>query len=100
MGEIIGSKVGKGGKIVYEVVVDYDEALQLKGHMKNIHVFSEDVSLISSNLSVRGKNDATKYFLVPKELRGGLRLSGSVKCAKIDLPSKTVFTFIVDKLGF
>ena len=31
MGSIVSSKIRNDGKVVFEVVVDYDEALQLQG---------------------------------------------------------------------
>jgi hypothetical protein len=100
MGTILSSKSAKNGKIVYEVLVDYEESLQLKGHVKNIHLFSEDVAEIKTNLSSRGKNEATKYFLIPRELRYNLKFTDNVRCQKIDTDSKTIFVYVVDKLGF
>ena len=39
MGNILGTKTTKEGKVIFEVELDYEEALQLKGYIKNIHVF-------------------------------------------------------------
>ncbi|MBW2984873.1 hypothetical protein KY361_07160 [Candidatus Woesearchaeota archaeon] len=100
MGSILSSKTTKDGKIVYEVVMDYDESLQLKGHIKNIHIFSEDVAEIRTNLSTRGKNEATKYFLIPRELRHNIKFTDKVRCQKLETESKIVFVYVVDKLGF
>jgi hypothetical protein len=100
MGSVISSKLTKNGKIVLEVELDYDESLELKGHIKNIHVFSEDVANIKTNLSGRGKNSATKYFLIPRELRKNVKISDGVKCQKIETDSKLVFIYVVDKLNF
>ncbi len=98
MGSILGSKITKDGKVVFEVIMDYEESLQLKGHIKNIHVFSEDVADIRTNLTGRGKNEATKYFLIPRELRKNIKLTDKVKCQKIETDSKIVFIYVVDKL--
>ena len=100
MGSIISSKTTKDGSIIYEVVMDYEEALQLKGHIKNIHIFSEDVIDIKTNLSSRGKNEATKYFLIPRELRKNVKFTDKVKCQKLETNSKTIFVYVVDKLRF
>ena len=97
MGKILNSKVTGDGKIVFEISVDYDEALQLKGHVKNVHLFSEDVSDIKSNISLRGKNEATKYFLIPKEIRKDLKFNTKVTCQKIEADTKTIFIYLVDK---
>lgn len=98
MGVILGTKTTKNNKVIFEVELDYEEALRLKGHVKNIHVFSEDAAEIKANLSQRGTNEATKYFLIPRQLRENLTFNEEVKCQKIDTDSKTTFIFVVDKL--
>ena len=100
MGSILSSKTAKDGKIIYEVVMDYEESLQLKGNIKNIHIFSEDVAEIKTNLSSRGKNEATKYFLIPRELRHNIKFTDKVKCQKLETESRIIFVYVVDKLGF
>jgi hypothetical protein len=100
MGSILNSKTTNDGKIIFEVLVDYDESLQLRGHIKNIHLFSEDAIDTDAKISLRGRNAATKYFLIPKELRKDLKLNTKVKCQKIESESKIVFVYVVDKLGF
>ena len=68
--------------------------------MDNIHVFSENVADVTTNISQRGKNEATKYFLIPRELRKGLKFSEkNITCQKIDTKSKTIFVYVIDKLG-
>jgi len=99
MATIIGSKTTKDGKIIYEVKTDYQESLQLKGHIQNIILFSEETAEKRTNLSGRGKNSATKYFLIPRELRQNIQFPQTVKCQKIETPTKTTFIYIVDKLG-
>lgn len=98
MGKVLSSKTTKEGKVIFEVELDYEEALQLKGHIQNIHIFSEDVADIKSNLSQRGKNDATKYFLIPRELRGELKFNEKVKCQKIVGNNKLIFIYVVEKM--
>lgn len=96
MGSIISSRVKDDGKVVFEVVIDSDEALQLKGNLNNIHIFSDDVIDIESNLAQRGKNEATKYFLVPKQVRKDLKISGAVRCQKFETKNKSIFIYVVD----
>ena len=98
MGKIVGIKAIKGDKVVVEVEMDYEESLNLRGHIKNVHVFSEDSAEIKSNLSQRGTNEATKYFLIPRELREGLTFNEEVKCQRIDSGAKTLFIYMVDKI--
>ncbi len=98
MGTILGSKMTKDGKVTFEVALDYEEALALKGHTKNVHLFSEDVSDVESKVSLRGKNEATKYFLIPKQMRKDLKFNTKVTCQKLETASKMVFIYIVDKI--
>ena len=97
MGIILGTKMVGDDKVIFEVEVDYEESLKLKGHVKNIHIFSEDAAEVKTNLSQRGTNEATKYFLIPRELRDGLEFSKDVKCQKIDTGAENIFIFVVDK---
>ena len=95
MGNIISSKINKD-KIVYEIAPTHDEALQLKGHVDNIHLFTENVAEIRTNISQRGKNEATKYFLIPRELRKGLNFHCPVSCQKFETNDKTIFIYVID----
>ncbi|MCK4589866.1 MAG: hypothetical protein KAT77_05450 [Nanoarchaeota archaeon] len=99
MGNIISSKINKD-KIVYEIALTPDEALQLKGHVNNIYLFTENVAEIRTNISQRGKNAATKYFLIPRELRKGLDFRSSVSCQKFETKEKTIFIYVLDKFTF
>lgn len=97
MGTIISSKLKGEGKIVFEVLLEYDEAIQLQGHMDNVIVFSENNTEISTRISTRGKNSATKYLLIPKNLRTNLRLDKGVSCQKLELKDKVLLIYAVDK---
>jgi hypothetical protein len=99
MGTILTSRTKEDGKIVFEILVDYEEALQLKGSINNVHLFSEDVADIETRLTQRGKNESTYYFLVPKDLRKDLKFKGAVKCQKIETKTKTMFIYVIDKIG-
>ncbi len=97
MGQILGSKITNDGKVVFTVSMDHDEALQLQGHIDDIHVFSGKVADIKTNISMRGQGAATKYFLIPRELRHNVRFSSEVLCQKIETKSKLIFVYVVDK---
>jgi hypothetical protein len=99
MGTILTSRTKEDNKIVFEVLVDYEEALQLKGNLNNIHLFSEDVATVDTHLARRGKNESTYYLLVPKELRKDFQFKGAVKCQKIDTKTRTMFVYVIDKIG-
>jgi len=97
MGTILGSKLKGEGKIVFEVLMDYEEAVQLQGHMDNIHLFSENITGLQTRISTRGKNAATKYLLIPRELRKDMRFDRDIKCQKIELKDKLIFIYVIDK---
>jgi len=98
MGTIVGIKTTKNDKVIIELEVDYKESLQLKGHTKNIHLLSEDAAEIKTNLSQRGTNEATKYFLIPRELRENLKFDEKVKCQRVETNSRIIFVYVVDKI--
>lgn len=100
MGTIISSRMSEDGRVIAEVALDYEEFKQLKGNMENVHLFAEDIAEIKANISQRGKNEATKYFLIPKELRKGLRFTEKTACQKIETKTSTIFIYIVDKIGW
>ena len=99
MGIVLSTKMVKEDKVVFEVELDYEESLRLRGFSKNVHVFSEDAAEIMTNLSQRGTNEATKYFLIPRELRNNLKFDEKVKCQKIETPMKNIFIFAVNKVS-
>ena len=97
MGTIISSKK-EGDKVLVEVLSDYQEYLQLRGHLNNIRLFSEHVADVQTNISQRGKNEATKYFLIPRQFRKGFKFNNTTSCQKLDMGDKVVFVYVVDKL--
>ncbi len=97
MGTILGSKMKADGKVVFEVLMDYEEAVQLQGHMDNVHLFSENISEIKTNISTRGKNSATKYLLIPKDLRKNICFDRNISCQKIELADKVIFIYLLHK---
>jgi hypothetical protein len=87
------------GEVVFEIALDYEEAKQLRGNMDNVHLFTDNVSEMKTNISQRGKNKSTKYFLIPTEARSGLAYDARITCQRINTSAKTFFVFAIDKLG-
>jgi len=98
MGSIISSR-RDGGKVIVEVLSDYEEFLQLRGHLDDVRIFTEQVADVKTNISQRGKNEATKYFLIPREFRKGFKFNNSTSCQRINLKDKVIFIYVVDKLS-
>ena len=99
MGVILSSKVKDDGKVVFEIAVEPEEAIQLKGHLSGIHLFTENVIDSVLSLSTRGKNDATKYFLVPKGLRDDIKTDARALCQKIETKTNIIFIYVINKSG-
>ncbi|MCP3683466.1 MAG: hypothetical protein GY861_12335 [bacterium] len=97
MGTILSTKLKGENKVVFEVLMAYEEAVQLQGHMDSVHVFSENVTELKTNISTRGKHGATKYFLIPRELRKNIDFDKEINCQKIELKEKIIFIYSVDK---
>ncbi len=96
MGTIVSSKKD-GEKVLVEVLSDYQEYLQLKGHLNDIRLFTENVAEIQTNISQRGRNEATKYFLIPRQFRKGFKFNNSTSCQRLDFGDKVIFMYVVDK---
>lgn len=98
MGEILSSKVSEDGRIHFTISLNPDEALQLQGHVNNIFMLSEKTAALKTNIASRGKNEATKYFLIPKEFRKNMSFPKEVACQRIDTKTKTIFVYLIDKI--
>ncbi|MBW2990739.1 hypothetical protein KY348_03475 [Candidatus Woesearchaeota archaeon] len=99
MGSILSSRREKD-KVIIEASLDHEELVQLKGEIDNVHLFSEEVADLRTNISRRGKNEATKYFLIPRHLRKDLSIREPVSCQRINTPDKAIFVYVVNKNVF
>jgi len=99
MGMILSSR-RKNDRVIVEAVVDHAELAQLKGEIDEIHLFSEKISDVQTNIAKRGKNEATKYFLIPREMRKDLNIMEPVSCQRINTPEKAIFVYVVNKNVF
>ena len=99
MGSIISSRRDED-KVIVETALDYEELVQLKGEIDNIHLFSEKIADLRTNISRRGKNESTKYFLIPRNLRKDLDINEPVSCQRINTPDKAIFVYVVNKNVF
>jgi len=97
VGEILKSEVTKEGLVLLKISMQYPEFLDLKGHLKNIHLFSEDLIEVHSHLSLRGKHGATKYLLIPKCLRKNIKFKTDVICQKQENDKEIFFIYVIKK---
>ncbi len=68
MGEILSKKAGEKG-VIYKIKTPIPEAIQLKNHMKKIHLFCLDNCKKNTKIVERGSNGGAKYFQIPLELK-------------------------------
>lgn len=101
MGMILSSK-REQDKVIVETLLSHHELTQLKGELDDVHIFSEKVADSETNIASRGKNEATKYFLIPRHLRKDLNLSGKdpVLCQRINTPEKIIFVYVANRNQF
>ncbi len=98
MASLISLKTRDDKKVSAEILMDEVEFLQLRGHINDLCVFSRRAVDVDTNLTLKGRNSATKYFLVPKVLRKNVNVNGKVTCQKLELPNLLVFVYVIDGL--
>ncbi len=99
MAKILSTKrAQKKEGIIVEALLNKEEYLQLHGHMDNICMFSESIAQVQTNIAQRGKNYATKYFLIPRQFRKGFQFTKNVACQKLDLKENIFFIYSINKL--
>ena len=80
-----------------ELLLDQTEFKQLKGEMDDVKLFSDRIDAVPSRVSLRGRNEATKYFLIPRQLRKRMVIHGRVSCQRIQgVDGKEIFVYVVD----
>lgn len=98
MAKVLSLKNIAENRYIYEIELDSDEARQINGSVKNLVLFSENDFCSETNISKRGKDGRTKYFLIPKNVRKRTSLSDKkIICQRLDLRNKTFFIYAVDK---
>jgi hypothetical protein len=98
MGTILASRPQENYLIRMRLVVNQEEALVLAGSMRNVHVFTEELSDMKAAVIEKGRFGTAKYFEIPKKLRQrSKRSSRGVQYLRMDTPSKAIFIYIVDR---
>jgi hypothetical protein len=95
MAKIIKQKL-RDENVVAEVVLTKEETKELGGEMEDVTLFTESKAKVPARISLRGKHEATKYFLIPKVLRKDLNTLGSVSCQRLHRDGKDIFVYVVD----
>lgn len=97
MGEIIHSKIIPNSKVTYKILLEAEEAQKLKGHLRNIHVFSSGLCKEKTQINTRGNNGVTKYFKIPLSIRSRKKYYGKLIYQKLDTPIKVFYIYTINK---
>ena len=97
MGEILNIVNKVEDKIEVTLSLDRSYFKKLKGSLDKIHLFSEDVLDFDSKLVSRGKDESTKYLLIPKEINSEIFAREDVTYSVIEEPDKLFLIFAVNK---
>ena len=96
MGSVKGTKITSNNKVEYIISISYDESLLLKGHVTNVHIFSEESAEIKANILSRGKG-STKYLRIPRQLAKDLGEKSNVRCLRMESSDKIILYVVIDK---
>jgi len=96
MGEIITKKV-INKKVRCKILLDIKEFENLKGNLKEIHLFSSELCAHPAEINTRGNHGVTKYAKIPLSIRPKKKPLGELKYLKIKTPSKEYFIYSIEK---
>lgn len=97
MGEIIKTKAVED-KIIYQVKLSEEEALQIKNHVKNVHMFSGNLFKHETRMIERGNKKGAKYFSIPLSLKSrNKKRYSKVSYQKIEHNGKIFFVCVTEK---
>ena len=69
----------------------------LRGHYDDIHIITEKTATEISKIASRGNGAATKYLLIPKNIRCDISENNKVFCNKIETDDKLIYVYTIDK---
>lgn len=98
MGQIIDTKNMPDKTVICKVLLDSDEVSDLRGHLKNIRLFSAELCKENSQINTRGNNGVTKYFKIPLNIRSRKKHTGPLSYQKLESPSKIFYIYTLEKM--
>ena len=84
-------------RTLIDLEINKEELMRLRGALNEIIIFSEESLENESRLIKRGKNESTKYFLLPRNLRENISATKNVACSKIETNCSDIFIFSIPK---
>ena len=101
MGEIKFIKKNDDDTVMLTITIPYEEYIQLGSHLKNAHIFSEDLNGDNILVLEKGRGYAAKYLPIPRRLRDEKINYKKAECKIIKIPSpdKLILISIIDRLN-
>lgn len=102
MGKIVGVKSLVNQKMKYNILLNMEETLRLKGRLRDVHFFSTDSATVKSGLMETGMSNATKYFTIPEEFifrksKKKIKQEPLTSCLKMETQGEVFFIYIMQK---
>jgi hypothetical protein len=98
MGEIFGTKASKNNRVKYRIILEEHEAKLLKNHLKNVHIFPEEMCLHPTNIIEKGIQKSAKYFIIPKSLKSRKKTRYTkISYQKIETNKQAFFIIVANK---
>lgn len=98
MGELINTKPSKNNKIKYKIILEENEAKSLKNHLKNIHLFPEEMCTHQTQIIEKGIQKSAKYFKIPKSLKTRKKAHYTdISYQKIETDKQAFFIVVANK---
>lgn len=97
MGQIINTKNLPDKTVVCKILLNQEEIANLRGHMRNIHIFSENLCSQPSQINTRGNGGVTKYFKIPLSIRSRKKHNGNLSYQVIETPAKAFYIYTLEK---
>lgn len=97
MGEILKTKHRPNKKVTVLMKMGPEEISRLKGHMKNVSLFTTNLFEHEAEIQSRGTNGVTKYFKIPFAIRTRKKYDGPISYQKIETPSKIFYAYVINK---
>jgi hypothetical protein len=98
MGEIIDSRRLSNNNIVYRILLEEYEVIELRNALRNVNIFSANLFNKEVEIMKRGKSGVTKYFEVPLDLRFRKKKNyEKIFYQKIETPTKVFYIYTIPK---
>lgn len=97
MGTIIDTKNAPNNTVICKLLLEHYEIENLRGHMKDIHLFSAKMCDKETKINTRGNKGVTKYFKIPLTIRSRKKHNGSLTYQKIENFSKVFYIYTLKK---